>query len=438
MENNSRFIAFVIIKDLLNYNKSHNRLLEDNLYTGLGSKDRNLLMHITKGVFRNKYFLDENINFYSKNKKIDNVTLSLLYLGSFQILLCDFIPNYAAVNTTMDIASKKSKKSKTFINAILRKISNNSISFNKRTQSHKLLDCPEWLYDKLIEDHDKDSVEKYLKIARSKPKIWIRVNTLRTTLQDIVCILKDNNIDFDFSSPIDNFVSVDKFDKNHIIMDNIKSGLLYIQNPSSGFVIKYLNPQPYEEILDTCSAPGGKVSYIAQETNNKAKITCIDNDKKRMKILEHNIKTLHIDNIDLVNSDSSKILLNKQYDKILLDPPCSSSGTFQKNPDVKWKLNEKLVSLFRETQLNILCNISKYLKVNGQLLYSTCSLFKDENEYNIIEFLKINRNFSIMKAHDSLLCNFKNKFGGITIMPDSNNYEGMFAIKLIKNEENNS
>ena len=72
------------------------------------------------------------------------------------------------------------------------------------------------------------------------------------------------------------------------------------------------------------------------------------------------------------------------------------------------------------------------------MLYSTCSLFKDENEYNIIEFLKINRNFSIMKAHDSLLCNFKNKFGGITIMPNSNNYEGMFAIKLIKNEENNS
>ena len=97
-----------------------------------------------------------------------------------------------------------------------------NICFNKKTQSHKLLDCPEWLYDKLIEEHDKNDVEKYLKISKSKPKIWIRVNTLKTTLQDIIYILKENDIEFDINTQIDNFVSIDKFDKNPIkILDKI-------------------------------------------------------------------------------------------------------------------------------------------------------------------------------------------------------------------------
>ena len=128
-----------------------------------------------------------------------------------------------------------------------------------------------------------------------------------------------------------------------------------------------------------------------------------------------------------------RVILKESYNKILIDLPCSSSGTFQKNPDIKWKINKKQLASLKITQYEILQNISNFLQVNGELVYSTCSLFSEENEDIIIKFLNNNRNFNIVKPENNIPSEFKNDFGGITIFPNKNNYEGMFAVKLIKN-----
>jgi 16S rRNA (cytosine967-C5)-methyltransferase len=299
-----------------------------------------------------------------------------------------------------------------------------------------MLDCPEWLYLRLVNDFNVGLINTYLDYSKIKPKIWLRINTLKVSISYVHKLFTKNKINYKINEYLDNFLEVDKLDNNNIILNNIKLGLLYVQNPSSAFVVKYLNPKPNSRILDACSAPGGKASFILQETSNSINLTCIEKNNSRLQMLKSNMKTLDFKNIKYINDDAGDIIMKDEFDQILLDLPCSSTGTFSKNPDIKWKIDNKSILFFKKIQLKILLNMSKFLKIGGELLYSTCSLLKNENEDNIIEFLKINRNFTIVDIQNSLPSTFKNKLGGMTVMPDSNNYEGMFAVKLKKNEEN--
>ena len=132
MGNNTRYIIFNILNDLFKSNKSLNIIFKNYLNDSLKRTEKNFIINITKGILRNKYALDKNIIFYSK-KKPDLKTRILLYIGIYQIIFCDSIPNYASVNTTTDLAKKISKYTKNFINAILRKVTNKSLRFENNS-----------------------------------------------------------------------------------------------------------------------------------------------------------------------------------------------------------------------------------------------------------------------------------------------------------------
>jgi len=151
-----------------------------------------------------------------------------------------------------------------------------------------------------------------------------------------------------------------------------------------------------------------------------------------MNELKKNLSTLNILNIEYLCSDALTYNTKIYFDKIIMDMPCSSSGTIRKNPDIKWKLNESIIKEFQTTQYEILNNMKNSLKIGGEIIYCTCSIFNDENEYNIIKFLKENDNFSISNIKNLAPLRFINKIGGITILPNKDDYEGIFAIKLKK------
>jgi len=431
LKDNSRTIIFKILKDFKKTNKSYTTISNYYLSNVISKKERGFILNITKGIFRNIYLLDENIKYYSKNKKIDKSTQLLLYIGIYQIIFCNSIPDYAAVNSTIDLASIYSKRSKSFINAILRKVSDKPISFNDNVKIFKKLNCPNIIYKKLSKSYGAENINNYLTQSLQKPKLSIRINNSNKI--KYLQLLKENDISYKIDTYLSNFITIDQFDSKNIILSNIKSGDMYIQNPSSAFVVHYLNPKKGDNILDACTAPGGKASYITILTNNKANITCIDKDKTRLTLTKDNMMKMSLKNITYICDDSRTVILKESYNKILIDLPCSSSGTFQKNPDIKWKINKKQLASLKITQYEILQNISNFLQVNGELVYSTCSLFSEENEDIIIKFLNNNRNFNIVKPENNIPSEFKNDFGGITIFPNKNNYEGMFAVKLIKN-----
>ena len=151
------------------------------------------------------------------------------------------------------------------------------------------------------------------------PKIWIRINTLKTTKENIEKILITNKINYKVDKYLENFFLIEKFDSNNIIKKLIENGLIYIQNPSSGHVVNILDIKPKMSVLDACSAPGGKASLISQITKNNVELTCIDINESRLLTLKHNLSKMNCKNISFINDDSSTFSSEKLYDIILID-----------------------------------------------------------------------------------------------------------------------
>ncbi len=439
MNNSPRDIIFNLILEFLSSNKSF-KIINESTFKNLESfsrRDKNFITNISKGILRYKNVLDYNIAAHSKIKKIDKKTLSLLYIGIYQLLYCDSIPDYAAVNSTVNLAKSKHKKSTNFINAILRKTVSFPFKINQDSsdKDYEKVDFmhSKWFNEKLKNQYSKSVAIQILKSNLKKPKLWIRVNLLKTNITNIKKILNNNKISFKEDKYINFFLKIDDIKSNDIISKLLNEGLIYIQNPSSGHIVNIINSKPNETILDACSAPGGKASLIAQIMNNKVKIICMDINKDRIVRLKKNLSLLDILNVNFLCDNAIDYKSKIKYDKIILDLPCSSSGTINKNPDIKWRINKKSLSKYQKTQYSILNNMKDNVKIGGEIIYSTCSIFNDENEYNILKFLDRNSNFSISCLNKSIPKEFITQLGAMLILPNANNYEGMFAIKLTKN-----
>ena len=440
MNNKPRDIIFNQLLEFLSSNKSFKIINEKTFkdLTNFKQRDKNFITNISKGILRYKTVLDFNISLHSKIKKIDDKTLTLLYIGIYQLLYCDSIPNYAAVNSTVELAKRKHRKSANFINAILRKIISSSFKINKDSSNKDYEKVnfihSEWFKEKLIEQYSKSTAIEILKSNLKKPKIWIRVNLLKTNVEFIKNIFSDNDIAFEVDKYFYFFLQINNFHNNKVILKLLNDGLLYIQNPSSGHIVNIIESKPGDIILDACSAPGGKASLLAQQMDNKIKLKCMDINQDRIRVLKKNLTLLNIINVDFSCNDAKSFNSKLLFDKIILDMPCSSSGTINKNPDIKWRINKQNVIEFQKTQYEILNNMKRNVKIGGEIIYSTCSIFNDENEYNIIKFLQRNSNFSISDLNESIPKEFITNLGAMLILPKDNDYEGMFAIKLKKNE----
>jgi len=395
-------------------------------------EDTPFSINIIKGILRDKSILDQNIYLYSKTKKIDLKTMVLLYIGIYQLLYCNSVPDYAAINTTVDISKTINARSSGFINAILRKINKKSYKKVKTDPPDIYYSYPKWFLDELIRIYN-DRAYSICSINTRQPPIWARINTFKSDFSEISTILSKNKILFSKDKILSNYIKIDKFDKERLIFNLIKNGKLYIQNPSSGFVVELLDPSEGDILLDACSAPGGKSSFIIEKTKNKIDITCMDIKENRIKSQKNNFNTLGIKNVNFVCANAALIKNNKKYNKILLDLPCTSSGTIRKNPDIKWKITQDTIREVKKIQYDILNNMKNSLTDGGEIIYSTCSILPEENHKNILRFLKENPEFYIPEIHKDIPDIFKNDLGGITILPDINDYEGMFAIKIKKN-----
>ena len=158
-----------------------------------------------------------------------------------------------------------------------------------------------------------------------------------------------------------------------------------------------LNPKKGEKILDACSSPGGKTTYIAQIVDNEAEIEAWDLHESRIKLVEQNAKRLGIDIIETKVNDATKYNEDyfEKFDRILLDVPCLGLGVLKRKPDIKWQRKKDDIEIISKIQYEILNTCSKYLKQGGELVYSTCSILDSENKDIIFKFLKENSNFEI-------------------------------------------
>lgn len=371
----------------------------------LTEKDIGLISEIVYGVTTWKLTLDEIIKKYSKIKikKISPWILNILRMGIYQIIFLDKIPKAAAVNESVNLAKRYGHSSSSnFVNAILRKIEKNDYEEFFKIKDDierisKTTSMPKWIVEELMKNNDEKEVEQICNNSNIKPKITIRVNTLKTNKQELIKKLRKKNIECkEPQEKLDDFLILEKV-KNIENVEEFKQGYFTIQDISAGQTAKILNPQPGELVLDACSAPGGKTTYIAELMKNKGKIEAWDIHEHRTKLVEQNAQRLGINIIETKVKDASLYdeSLKEKFDKILLDVPCLGIGVIKRKPDIKWQRKPEDIEKITEIQKKILNNCSKYLKKDGAMVYSTCSILKEENQDVVDEFLKENSGFYI-------------------------------------------
>lgn len=397
----------------------------------LTEKDIGLISEIVYGVTTWRLTLDEIIKKHSKIrlKKISPLILNILRMGIYQIIFLDKIPKSAAVNESVKLAKRYGHSSSSnFVNAILRKIEKTDYEeFSQITDDieriSKTTSMPEWIIKELLKNNKVEEVEQICTNSNLKPQITIRVNTLKITKKDLMKKLEENieyqeiNIEERLT---EDFLIINKV-KNIENLDLFKNGYFTIQDISAGLTAKILNPQPGELVLDACSAPGGKTTYMAELMNNEGNIEAWDIHEHRTKLVEQNAKRLGIDIIKTQVKDASIYdeKLEEKFDKILLDVPCLGIGVIKRKPDIKWQRKAEDIEEITKIQKKILEQCSKYLKPGGDLVYSTCSILKEENENIIFDFLNKNTDFEMVK---------NSKY---SIMPDKQR-DGFFICKLHK------
>ena len=371
----------------------------------IDKRDVGFISEIVYGTVSWKLTIDEIIKKYSniKIKKISPWILNILRMSIYQIVFLDKVPKSAAVNEGVNLAKRYGHRSSTnFVNAILRKIDKKDyeeffeIKDNVEKIS-KITSMPEWIVEKLLKQEYVNKVEKICKNSNIRPKIYIRINSLKTNKQKLINKLKEENIKYEDTDSED-FLEL-KDIRNVESLDSFKQGLYTIQDKQAGQVAVILNPKPNEKVLDACSSPGGKTTYLAELMKNQGEIFAWDLYDHRVKLVKDAYTRLGINIIKEEKRDAS--IYDEKYfetfDKILLDVPCLGLGVLKRKPDIKWQRKPEDIEKITKIQKTILQNCSKYLKKGGELVYSTCSILKDENEKIIENFVENNKNFKIKK-----------------------------------------
>ena len=291
---------------------------------------------------------------------------------------------------------------------------------------------PDFLNNMLLEQYGENNTNQIIQGYKASRKSSLRVNTLKADKEEIASILQKNNIPYEKVSVFqDAFVFEKQYEQQIKNLDIYEQGKIYFQSLSSMLPVLILEPKEKEDILDMAAAPGGKTSQISAITNGKAYITACEKNPIRAERLKYNMQKLGIPSIQVLVKDARKLDDAFSFDKILLDSPCSGSGTLRLKEDT---FSEELIQRSIIVQKQLLEKAVRLLKPGHELVYSTCSILKQENEKQIEKILQKGK-VEIVPIPKELLTNIPllpvTLEGTVCVKP-SEYYEGFFVVKLKK------
>lgn len=436
---NSRELAFKTLYDIeRNKNYSNISINKNFKNVNISDQEKGLATELIYGIIENKYYLNYIIDKLSKikSKKMSTYVKISLWLGIYQILFLDSIKDHAAVNESVNLIKKYDKKSSGFVNAILRNVLRQKDSIMeikdkeiKDELSIKYSYNP-WIVEKWIKDFGQDFTEDLLDANAEKPNLYIRTNTLKISRDELIGKLAKEGIKCTKVNGIDEAIMVQNL-KNIEGNELFKLGYFTIQDISSMLVGKIANPEKDSKVLDICSAPGGKTTHVATIMENTGQVIARDVFDHKLKLIKSTVNRLGLTNVSIENRDALKLDDNSidKFDYVLADVPCSGLGIIRRKPEIKFKEASELSSL-PDIQSKILNNASKYVKENGTLIYSTCTIHDEENIDVVEQFLKENKNFELVPIENINIDLDNQEKGYIKIYPNIHGMDGFFIAKL--------
>ncbi|MCA1053463.1 16S rRNA (cytosine(967)-C(5))-methyltransferase RsmB [Rossellomorea aquimaris] len=376
-------------------NQSYSNLLLNSVIekNELPSRDIGLLTELTYGTIQRKLTLDYFLAPFIKGK-LDDWVRHLLRLSLYQIVYLDRIPERAVLHEAVEIAKKRGHKGIAgMVNGVLRSIQRKGVpSLDSITDPVERLSIetshPYWLVKRWTEQFGLDKTREMCEMNLVAPKQTARVNTTKLTREELIHKLSESNVEVKRSPVIDEAVQTVR--GNLVKTDAFNDGDLTIQDESSMLVAHALQLEKGMVVLDACAAPGGKTTHIAELLGGTGEVHALDLHKHKVKLIDQNAARLGLSNIHTSTMDSRKAgetFKEESFDRILVDAPCSGLGVLRRKPDIKYSKKESDLSSLQKIQLDILSSVAPLLKKNGILVYSTCTVDRDENEGTVKAFL---------------------------------------------------
>jgi len=395
----------------------------------LNKKNAALYTALYMGVTEKLITLDYAIEQYSSVgiDKLDIETKNALRLGFYQLMFMDRIPEYSAVSETVSICPKRSKG---FVNAVLRSFIRNEKRVDYPADEWErfsvISSTPTYIINIFRDSYGDEAARLLLSDTDTDNGISLRVNTLKCDASDILSELKKRKIEYraekDCPDVIVAYAPVSELE------DILGSGKVFVQDVASRMAVRIFDPKPGMKILDACACPGGKSFSSAIDMQNQGEIISCDLHRSKLSLIERGAKGLCIDIIDAREQNGKEYVseFDSLFDKVLCDVPCSGLGVIRKKPDIKYKKADSVDNL-PPIQSAILENCAKYVKVGGELVYSTCTLNKKENEDICTGFLESNKGFEAM---DFSIGDVRSVNGMYTFLPYMTGSDGFFVAKM--------
>jgi len=398
--------------------------------------EKDLYLFSFYGVIENLIFLDWVVQSYSSIsiRKMHTNVINTLRLSVFQIFFSDNISDSTIVYESVELIKKSVIKSSGFVNGILRNIIRNKSKILEDLEALPLIDrlsikysFPTAFVEKLIVQMGEKEAELFCVASNKKPEMIVRTNCAKTTRDRLIQELRLENWVVDKTRLSDDGIIIKN--PNRIeSMAAYKNGLITPQDESSMLVTQILAPDKHMSIIDMCCAPGGKCLHVAERIHPSGKIVGCDIYDHKLKLVRDNKKRLGLENIELRIQDATVLVPSErmEFDVCIADVPCSNTGILRRKPEIKYKKETVETSALIPLQKEILNNGSKYIKLGGALIYSTCSIFEDENIDVVTSFLEKNPAFRLK----TFSLNNKTYPGYIQLMPHKDDTDGFFIAYL--------
>lgn len=430
-----RELALEILIEVNEHGQYSHLMLRDVLdkYQFLEKQERAFLTRLVEGTLERQIEMDYILDAFSKVKvrKMKPLIRNLMRMSVYQLIYMDTVPDSAVCNEAVKLAGKRGfRQLSGFVNGVLRNIARNrsSISYPEETKSPAdfysiRYSVPKWMVETWIKDYGIEQTKAILEGFFQEKALWIRTNLTAISPEELEQVLLAEGIMVEKSEKLDYAFAISSFD--YLAgLSSFQKGLFYVQDISSMMVTEAAAPTEGDYVIDVCAAPGGKSTHIAEKLKGSGMVEARDLTEYKVSLIEQNIERHGLTNIKAVQMDATKkdeASVGKA-DILVCDLPCSGLGVMGKKTDIRYKMTpekqKELVSLQRE----ILSTVEDYLKPGGTLVYSTCTIHKQENEENVAWFLEKYPQYTLVSMEQML--------------PGETSADGFFIARLLKNKEN--
>ncbi len=416
-----------------------------NKYQYLDKKERAFITRVTEGTLEHLIEIDYILNQFSKVKvdKMKPVIRCILQSSVYQLKYMDSVPDSAVCNEAVKLAIKKGFHTlKGYVNGVLRNIARNldSITYPDRSDILQHLSVrysmPTWILKQWLEVYDEATVEVMLQDFLSEKATTVRCNLSQYTVEELIVSLEKEGVAVKQHPYLSYALQISGYDYL-ADLQSYQKGMFYIQDISSMLVTEIADPKAGDYVIDVCAAPGGKALHMAERLNGIGHVEARDLTDYKVNLIRENMERTGVSNMSAVCRDATATdeSSHEKADVVIADLPCSGLGVLGKKTDLKYKMTEETQGELVKLQREILSNVQKFVKPGGSLIYSTCTVHRDENMGNAEWFIRNFPEYEIVpiaeNVCEALQSSVKNR-GCLQLLPGVHESDGFFIAKFKK------